>query len=95
MSVVAYLRGEYGFRDIFMGVPAVIDSTGVRKIIEDENLGEKTREDLRRSAQIVEKNTSIVREIPETCRGLLGASGRGAPRRRCFFPFRRQPGSPR
>ena len=27
----AYLRGEYGFRDIFLGVPVILGSNGVEK----------------------------------------------------------------
>jgi malate dehydrogenase len=30
----AYLRGEYGFRDIYLGVPVVMGRSGVEKIIE-------------------------------------------------------------
>jgi malate dehydrogenase len=30
----AYLRGEYGFRDIFLGVPVLLGGNGVEKIVE-------------------------------------------------------------
>jgi len=30
----AFLNGEYGFRDLFVGVPVIIGSKGIEKIIE-------------------------------------------------------------
>ena len=32
----AYLNGEYGYKDIFVGVPVIIGRNGVEKIIELE-----------------------------------------------------------
>ena len=34
LSVSAYLRGEYGYSDIFLGVPVLLGKNGVEKIIE-------------------------------------------------------------
>lgn len=43
LTVSAYLDGEYGQQDIYIGVPTVINSNGARKVIEislnDEDLG--------------------------------------------------------
>jgi malate dehydrogenase len=36
LPVAAYLNGEYGFRDIFLGVPAILGSRGLEKIVELE-----------------------------------------------------------
>ncbi len=43
LPCAAYLNGEYGFKDIYAGVPVIIGSNGVEKIVElklnkDENL---------------------------------------------------------
>ena len=34
LACAAYLEGEYGYRDLFMGVPAVIGGKGIEKILE-------------------------------------------------------------
>jgi L-lactate dehydrogenase len=34
LPVSAYLNGEYGEKDLFTGVPSVVDQHGVREIIE-------------------------------------------------------------
>ena len=36
LPVAAYLQGEYGFKDMYMGVPVVIGGRGVEKIVELE-----------------------------------------------------------
>lgn len=44
LTVSAYLDGEYGERDIYIGVPAVVNRSGVREIVElDLNKEEKER----------------------------------------------------
>ncbi|WP_310225478.1 malate dehydrogenase [Paenibacillus qinlingensis] len=49
---VAYLEGEYGYRDIYLGVPTVIGGDGVEKILEVQ-LTEQEKRDLDRSADSV------------------------------------------
>jgi malate dehydrogenase len=34
LPCAVWLQGEYGYKDIFMGVPAVIGKSGVEKILE-------------------------------------------------------------
>ncbi len=34
LAAAAYLEGEYGYKDLFMGVPAVIGGRGIEKIVE-------------------------------------------------------------
>lgn len=34
LPCAAYLNGEYGFKDIYAGVPVVIGSKGVEKVVE-------------------------------------------------------------
>ncbi len=52
MPCVSILDGEYDQHDIAMGVPAVLDETGLIKVIE-LNLNEKERSDFQRSAEVV------------------------------------------
>jgi malate dehydrogenase len=52
LPVTAYLQGEYGMDDMFMGVPAVVGSGGVERIIEVE-LNETERSMLKKSASSV------------------------------------------
>ncbi|MBN2738985.1 MAG: malate dehydrogenase [Spirochaetales bacterium] len=52
MAVSAYLRGEYGYRDIFLGVPVLLGKNGVEKIIEIE-LDSEEKEALDYSAKAV------------------------------------------
>ena len=49
----AYLRGEYGYRDIFLGVPVVLGAHGVERVVEVE-LSELERQALARSAVAVQ-----------------------------------------
>ena len=49
-----YLRGEYGFRDIFLGVPVILGRNGVEKIVELP-LTEAERRALEGSAEAVRK----------------------------------------
>jgi malate dehydrogenase len=47
LACAAYLEGEYGYKDLFMGVPCIIGGNGVEKIIElpltDEEKGMLTK----------------------------------------------------
>ncbi|NOX36808.1 MAG: malate dehydrogenase [Calditrichaeota bacterium] len=55
LPCAAYLRGEYGFEDIYLGVPIKLGKTGVEHIFELK-LTEDEKEALRKSAESV-KNT--------------------------------------
>jgi malate dehydrogenase len=50
MPVSAYLEGEYGLKDICLGVPAVLDKTGIKQISQIP-LSEKEKAALARSAE--------------------------------------------
>jgi malate dehydrogenase len=50
----AYLRGEYGYRDIYLGVPVVMGRNGVERIVELP-LTEEERKALDSSAEAVKK----------------------------------------
>lgn len=52
MPCSAYLRGEYGARDIYTGVPVVMGRSGIEKIVELQ-LNEQERKDFDRSVNAV------------------------------------------
>ncbi|MGB9904293.1 MAG: malate dehydrogenase [Desulfotomaculales bacterium] len=54
LPVAAYLQGEYGEKDIYLGVPAVIGGNGVEKIIEIDLTAEE-KSALEKSIQSVKK----------------------------------------
>ena len=56
----AYLEGEYGFSDIYMGVPTVIGAGGVEAIVQLE-LTSDERELLKTSAASVQAVVDIVK----------------------------------
>ncbi|HIW33432.1 MAG TPA: malate dehydrogenase [Candidatus Paenibacillus intestinavium] len=41
IPVIAYLEGEYGYNDLFIGVPAVLGGDGIEKVIELELTAEE------------------------------------------------------
>jgi malate dehydrogenase len=53
LACAAYLEGEYGYRDLFMGVPVVIGGKGVEKIVEIA-LTEEEKAMLTKSAKSVQ-----------------------------------------
>jgi malate dehydrogenase len=59
LAASVYLRGEYGYRDIFLGVPTVMGRGGAEQILEIE-LDEKEREALGRSASAVSEGIDLL-----------------------------------
>ena len=55
LSCAAYLNGEYGLKDVYVGVPVILGASGVEKIVE-VGLTEEEKNALHASAQIVKKN---------------------------------------
>ncbi|MDR6110412.1 malate dehydrogenase [Paenibacillus sp. SORGH_AS338] len=59
LPIIAYLEGEYGYNDLFMGVPAILGGGGIEKIFEleltsDEKAAlEKSADSVRSVIQIV------------------------------------------
>ena len=41
IPVIAYLEGEYGYNDLFIGVPVVLGGDGIEKVIELELTAEE------------------------------------------------------
>jgi malate dehydrogenase len=60
LPCATYLNGEYGYKDLYMGVPVVIGSTGVEKIIELE-LSADEKAMLKKSADSVQKVLDVVK----------------------------------
>ena len=58
----AYLEGEYGFNDIFIGVPCIIGRNGIEGILELK-LNDKEKELFAASEAAVAKTTGILKEI--------------------------------
>ncbi|OUS77984.1 malate dehydrogenase [Paenibacillus sp. MY03] len=59
IPVIAYLQGEYGYNNLFMGVPAVLGGDGIEKVIELE-LTDEEKAALDRSAQSVRNVINVV-----------------------------------
>lgn len=59
VPVCAYLNGEYGLKDIYLGVPAVLGKNGIEKIIELQLNGEE-KALLNASAESVKKVMSVL-----------------------------------
>jgi malate dehydrogenase len=57
VACAAYLNGEYGFKDLYMGVPIVIGAGGVEKIVSIELTAEEKAG--------LEKSAGAVREVLE------------------------------
>jgi malate dehydrogenase len=60
LPAAAYLEGEYGYKDLYMGVPVVIGGSGVEKIVE-LSLTEDEKEMLKKSAASVEAVVNVVK----------------------------------
>jgi malate dehydrogenase len=64
LPCAAYLTGEYGQKDMYVGVPVVIGAGGIERIVEVEfNATEKAA---------FEKSCGAVRELVEAAKKLLG-----------------------
>lgn len=59
LPTVAYLEGEYGYRDLYLGVPVILGGNGVEKVIELE-LNEEEKAALDRSVSSVQKVLSVL-----------------------------------
>jgi malate dehydrogenase len=61
LACAAYLEGEYGYKDLFMGVPVVIGGKGVEKIVEIP-LTEEEKGMLAKSAKSVQAVVDICKK---------------------------------
>jgi malate dehydrogenase len=61
LPAAAYLDGEYGYKDLYMGVPVVIGGKGVEKIVELDLTAEE-KEMLKKSAASVQGIVDVVKK---------------------------------
>ena len=59
VPVCAYLDGEYGYKDMYLGVPVILGKNGVEKVIE-LNLNAEEKALLDASAQAVKKTLGVL-----------------------------------
>ncbi|WP_078379709.1 L-lactate dehydrogenase [Sutcliffiella halmapala] len=52
LTVSAYLDGEYGSDDIYIGVPAIVNRNGIREIVEIE-LNDKEKDQFKHSVEVL------------------------------------------
>ncbi len=62
LPCAAYLNGEYGVKDLYAGVPVIIGSQGVEKVIE-LNLSEKEKNDFSKSIDTVKDLFNAAKKI--------------------------------
>lgn len=55
------LCGEYGEKDVFVGVPCVIGKNGVEEVVE-LSLNEREKEELKKSCDVIRGNIKMVEE---------------------------------
>ena len=61
MPAAAYLNGQYGLSDIYMGVPVVLGARGVERVVELE-LEEDGAAALQKSADAIRRDLNLLRE---------------------------------
>ena len=62
LPVCTYLNGEYGLKDIYLGVPVVLGKNGIEKIIE-VSLNDSEKELLNQSAKSVKSVMNVLDEM--------------------------------
>ena len=60
LPCAAYLNGEYGIRDLYVGVPAVIGAKGVERVVEIQLNGNER--------SMFEKSAESVATLVDACR---------------------------
>ena len=62
LPCASYLNGEYGVKDIYAGVPVIIGSSGVEKVVEIE-LSKEEKENFKNSIQSVKDLYTAAKKI--------------------------------
>src|SRR5699024_4640752 len=65
IPAIAYLEGEYGYSDIYLGVPTVLGGNGIEKIIELD-LTDEEKAALDKSADSVKSVLNILKYVLKT-----------------------------
>jgi malate dehydrogenase len=60
LPCAVYLNGEYGLKDVFMGVPVILGEKGIEKIIELKLTEEETAA-MKKSGEAVSKNIAMLK----------------------------------
>jgi malate dehydrogenase len=68
LPAAAHLAGEYGLRDIYVGVPVVIGAKGVERVVEIELNGAER--------EMFDKSVNAVRTLVDACRKIAPDLGR-------------------
>ncbi|HLH49791.1 MAG TPA: malate dehydrogenase, partial [Roseiarcus sp.] len=68
LPVAAWLNGEYGVRDLYVGVPAVIGGKGVERVVEIELNGSERA--------LFEKSAQAVAGLVEACKKIAPHLGK-------------------
>lgn len=58
----AYLKGEYGLNDIYIGVPVILGANGVEQVIELE-LDEEDKVSFYESEKVVRENVNVMKQM--------------------------------
>jgi malate dehydrogenase len=61
LACAAYLDGEYGYKDLFMGVPVIIGAKGVERIVQIPLTAEE-KAMLDKSAKSVQSVVDVVKK---------------------------------
>jgi malate dehydrogenase len=70
LPCAAYLNGQYGVKDLFVGVPAVLGAGGVERIVELQlNSTEKA---------MLAKSVASVRDLVDVCKAMRKKAGPSA-----------------
>ncbi|MDQ0199476.1 malate dehydrogenase [Neobacillus ginsengisoli] len=62
LPAIAYLEGEYGYKNLYLGVPTVIGGEGIEKIIEIP-LSDQEKKALDRSVESVQNVMSLLKQL--------------------------------
>ena len=68
MPCAAYLNGEYGIKDLYVGVPAIIGAKGVERIVEIQLTGTERA--------MFEKSTEAVQTLVDACKKIAPHLGK-------------------
>lgn len=62
LTISAYLNGEYGHKDIYIGMPAIVNSNGARELLQLD-LSEENQAKLDESCKILSENMEKIRTV--------------------------------
>jgi malate dehydrogenase len=69
LPCAAYLNGEYGIKDLYVGVPAVIGAKGIERIVEIQFSGSER--------SMFDKSAQAVSTLVDACKTIAPNLGKG------------------